>query len=199
MHKVLVHFDRNGFAYTIDRTNGVPLVAEKYDPTVNWATAINLKTGIPERDEKFSTSRGKEKHQRYLSSVGRRQGSAARSLFAKNGLVLCANQPFVHELRTSADLLRRRTALRRRYRRDVRCKPWRPAWQVHHWEPPKAKRHGKFLNAGRCGVVLLLPAVMSFSTALWTDGQKQWTPIMARCCGRRDCHPNRRLFQRFRT
>jgi lanthanide-dependent methanol dehydrogenase len=24
-HKVLVHFDRNGFAYTIDRTDGVPL------------------------------------------------------------------------------------------------------------------------------------------------------------------------------
>lgn len=58
MHKVLVHFDRNGFAYTIDRSNGVPLVAEKYEPTTNWATAINMKTGLPERDEKFSTSRG---------------------------------------------------------------------------------------------------------------------------------------------
>src|SRR5215207_3155892 len=32
----LVHFDRNGIAYTMDRVTGELLVAEKYDPTVNW-------------------------------------------------------------------------------------------------------------------------------------------------------------------
>ncbi|EHK56723.1 methanol/ethanol family PQQ-dependent dehydrogenase [Allomesorhizobium alhagi] len=37
---VLVHFDRNGFAYTLDRANGELLVAKKYDPTVNWATEV---------------------------------------------------------------------------------------------------------------------------------------------------------------
>src|SRR3546814_12840349 len=36
--QVLVHFDRNGFAYTLDRVTGELLVAEKYDPAVNWAT-----------------------------------------------------------------------------------------------------------------------------------------------------------------
>ena len=36
--KALVHFDRNGFGYTLDRTTGALLVAEKYDPAVNWAT-----------------------------------------------------------------------------------------------------------------------------------------------------------------
>jgi len=40
--KLLVHFDRNGFAYTMDRTNGELLVAEKYDPAVNWATKIDM-------------------------------------------------------------------------------------------------------------------------------------------------------------
>jgi PQQ-dependent dehydrogenase (methanol/ethanol family) len=40
--KTLVHFDRNGFAYTIDRVSGELLVAEKYDPTVNWATKVNM-------------------------------------------------------------------------------------------------------------------------------------------------------------
>ena len=30
--KLLTHFDRNGFGYTLDRTNGELLVAEKYDP-----------------------------------------------------------------------------------------------------------------------------------------------------------------------
>jgi PQQ-dependent dehydrogenase (methanol/ethanol family) len=41
-HNVLVHFDRNGFAYTIDRVTGIPLVAQKYDPAVNWSTGVDL-------------------------------------------------------------------------------------------------------------------------------------------------------------
>jgi len=41
-HNVLVHFDRNGFAYTVDRKTGIPLVAEKYDPAVNWSTGVDL-------------------------------------------------------------------------------------------------------------------------------------------------------------
>lgn len=41
-HNVLVHFDRNGFAYTLDRKTGIPLVADKYDPAVNWASSIDL-------------------------------------------------------------------------------------------------------------------------------------------------------------
>jgi PQQ-dependent dehydrogenase (methanol/ethanol family) len=41
-HNVLVHFDRNGFGYTVDRKSGLPLVAEKYDPAVNWSTGVDL-------------------------------------------------------------------------------------------------------------------------------------------------------------
>ena len=53
--KALVHFDRNGFAYTMDRVNGALLVAEKYDPAVNWATHIDMKTGYPQTQKQFST------------------------------------------------------------------------------------------------------------------------------------------------
>lgn len=49
------HFDRNGFGYTLDRTNGTLLVAEKMHPFVNWATSINLKTGVPVKDPKYAT------------------------------------------------------------------------------------------------------------------------------------------------
>ena len=42
MRKTLVHFDRNGFGYTLDRETGELLVAEKYDPAVNWATKIDM-------------------------------------------------------------------------------------------------------------------------------------------------------------
>ena len=40
--KLLTHFDRNGFGYTLDRDTGELLVAEKYDPAVNWATKIDM-------------------------------------------------------------------------------------------------------------------------------------------------------------
>jgi len=42
MRKVLVHFDRNGFGYTIDRTTGEPLVGKNLIPAVNWATKVDL-------------------------------------------------------------------------------------------------------------------------------------------------------------
>jgi len=55
MRKILVHFDRNGFGYTLDRENGELLVAEKYDPAVNWATHVDMKTGRPQVVAKYST------------------------------------------------------------------------------------------------------------------------------------------------
>jgi len=48
MRKLLVNFDRNGFAYTLDRETGELLVAEKYDPAVNWATHVEMD---PESDQ----------------------------------------------------------------------------------------------------------------------------------------------------
>ena len=50
----LVHFDRNGFAYTLNRETGALLVAQKYDPAVNWATKVDMKTGRPLVDKKYS-------------------------------------------------------------------------------------------------------------------------------------------------
>lgn len=54
--KALVHFDRNGFGYTLDRTNGALLVAEKYDPTVNWATHVDMNSGRPQVVSRYSTA-----------------------------------------------------------------------------------------------------------------------------------------------
>jgi PQQ-dependent dehydrogenase (methanol/ethanol family) len=54
-HKALVHFDRNGFGYTMDRESGALLVAEKYDPAVNWATHVDMKTGRPQVVPRYST------------------------------------------------------------------------------------------------------------------------------------------------
>ena len=53
--KLLAHFDRNGFGYTLDRTNGKVLVAQPYGP-VNWAKRVDLTTGVPEKDPKYGTT-----------------------------------------------------------------------------------------------------------------------------------------------
>lgn len=60
MRKTLVHFDRNGFAYTMDRVTGELLVAEKFDPAVNWATHVDMETGRPQVVAKYSTDQNGE-------------------------------------------------------------------------------------------------------------------------------------------
>jgi alcohol dehydrogenase (cytochrome c) len=61
-HDVLVHFDRNGLAYTMDRATGELLVAQKYDPTVNWTTGVEMDKskpnyGRPYVVDKYSTAK----------------------------------------------------------------------------------------------------------------------------------------------
>ena len=60
MTPALVHFDRNGFGYTMNRKTGELLVAEKYDPAVNWATGVDLKTGYPQKVLSKSTHKNGE-------------------------------------------------------------------------------------------------------------------------------------------
>ncbi|MDQ0505635.1 lanthanide-dependent methanol dehydrogenase XoxF5 [Xanthobacter agilis] len=62
---LLVHFDRNGFGYTLDRKTGELLVAEKYDPAVNWATKVDMDKSSPTYGRplvvsKYSTEAGGE-------------------------------------------------------------------------------------------------------------------------------------------
>ena len=42
MRPLLTHFDRNGLGYTLDRATGELLVAEKFDPVVNWTTGVDM-------------------------------------------------------------------------------------------------------------------------------------------------------------
>jgi PQQ-dependent dehydrogenase (methanol/ethanol family) len=49
----LVHFDRNGFAYVLDRRDGTLLRAHKF-VTVNWAERVDLKTGRPVKVKEYS-------------------------------------------------------------------------------------------------------------------------------------------------
>jgi PQQ-dependent dehydrogenase (methanol/ethanol family) len=45
--KLLTHFDRNGLGYTLDRGTGELLVAEKFDPKVNWTSGVDMNKSSP--------------------------------------------------------------------------------------------------------------------------------------------------------
>ncbi len=65
--KVVAHFDRNGFGYTVDRATGELLVAEKFDPAVNWATKVDMDKSSPTYGRplvvaKYSTDQNGEDH-----------------------------------------------------------------------------------------------------------------------------------------
>ncbi|MCF3948885.1 methanol/ethanol family PQQ-dependent dehydrogenase [Acidiphilium iwatense] len=55
----LVHFDRNGFSYVMNRETGAPIAIHKYDKSVNWATGINPKTHEPIVDPAKMTTANK--------------------------------------------------------------------------------------------------------------------------------------------
>ena len=71
MRKVLTHFDRNGFGYTLDRVTGELLVAELFDPAVNWTTGVDMDPnsetyGRPQVVAQYSTEQNGED----VNSVG---------------------------------------------------------------------------------------------------------------------------------
>jgi PQQ-dependent dehydrogenase (methanol/ethanol family) len=63
--KLLTHFDRNGLGYTLDRVTGELLVAEKFDPKVNWTSGVDMNKssptyGRPKVIDQYSTEKGGE-------------------------------------------------------------------------------------------------------------------------------------------
>ena len=47
LRKVVGHYGRNGFFYTLDRTNGEFIKAEQYVNDLNWTAGIDAETGLP--------------------------------------------------------------------------------------------------------------------------------------------------------
>ncbi len=43
----LVHFDRNGLAYVLNRATGALIAVHKYDPAVNWTTGVDMNPSSP--------------------------------------------------------------------------------------------------------------------------------------------------------
>ncbi len=65
--KLLTHFDRNGLGYTLDRVTGELLVADKFDPKVNWTSGVDMNKssptyGRPKVLDQYSTDKQGEDH-----------------------------------------------------------------------------------------------------------------------------------------
>jgi len=97
MRRVLVHFDKNGFGYTIDRATGELLVAEPY-VLVNWAKGVDLATGRPVVDSTKLTGASRGKIERICPSLegGKSPASPAAysprtGLFYLSTVNLCMN------------------------------------------------------------------------------------------------------------
>jgi len=52
--RMLMHFDRNGFAYLLDRASGELLSARKFDPSVDWASAVDPVSGRPRVERRLA-------------------------------------------------------------------------------------------------------------------------------------------------
>ena len=71
MRKVPVHFDRNTFAYTIDRETGQVLVAKPF-AYQNWSKGVDLKTGRPILDPAFEPKPGVKLHRVCPPDIGQK-------------------------------------------------------------------------------------------------------------------------------
>jgi len=92
--KTLVHFDRNGFAYVFDRTDGTLLRANKY-VTVNWAEKVDMKTGRPVKVAEHSPLKVGENTQACPSAMAARTSSRWRGS-ERSDQFLCTDQQLVH-------------------------------------------------------------------------------------------------------
>ena len=141
--KALVHFDRNGFGYTLDRDNGELLVAEKYDPVVNWASSVDMDKnsatyGRPQVVSQFSTEvQGEDVNVQGIcpAALGTKDQQPA-AFSPRDGAVLRADQPRLHGLRAVQGELHGGSGLCRRDAVDVS-------------RPEQPRRHGQLHRLGR--------------------------------------------------
>jgi lanthanide-dependent methanol dehydrogenase len=73
MRKLLIHPGRTGFVFVLDRETGELLAAQKFVGSTNWASGYDLKTGLPNVDEKKRTHQGTTTHDICPSSTGAKE------------------------------------------------------------------------------------------------------------------------------
>ena len=189
MRKVLVHFDRNGFGYTLDRVTGELLVAEKYDPSVNWATHVDMDTGRPSVVARYSTRwHGEDTNTTDVcpAALGSKdQQPAAFSpdtglFYVPTNHVCMDYEPFFVEYVAGQPYVGATLSMF-------------PAGRVMATAPttsatsspgtrPRVRSSGRFPSSSRYGVVRWRRVAALCSTGPWRDTSRRWMPPRARSC-----------------
>ena len=84
LRKVIVHFNKNGFAYILDRVTGELISANSFS-YANWATGVDLKTGLPAVNQALLTHQGVNTTGICPSAIGAKDWEYS-SFSAKTGL-----------------------------------------------------------------------------------------------------------------
>jgi len=95
--KVLVHFDRNGFAYVLDRADGTLLKAHKY-VTANWAEKVDMKTGKPVKVKEHSPFSVEQNTQVCPSAMGGKDQQPCALDPNEEGVAYCPTNNWCMEL-----------------------------------------------------------------------------------------------------
>ena len=179
--KVLVHPERNGYVYLMDRLTGEVLYARPF-AHITTSKGVDLETGrLIYNPEKAGA--GRPGHARDLPGLAGRQGLAAVGLLAADRAPLHPAQQPLPGRRADADQLHRRHALRRDGGAHVR-RAGRPSRRAHRLG---RRRRARGLDASRrtsrSGAAPRRPRATSCSTARWTAGSKRCTRRPASCSG----------------
>ena len=138
--KVLVHFDRNGFAYVLDRATGEALMAHPY--RANELVHGRGPNDWPPGGRAGQGDGAREEGDQHLPQPRGRKEPAAGGVLAEDRAVLRADDQPVHGLRGAAGDVHRRHTVHRRVGTGVR-RPGRVSRRVHG-----VRRHDRAKGVG---------------------------------------------------
>jgi len=161
--KLLLHADRNGFFYVLDRTNGQLLLAEKFIRRLTWASGIGADgrpVRIPERDLNCP-DHATNWHSTAFSPVTR--------LYYVQATEKCNVRPSPGSWKTE----RPRVDPATRYLRALNIETGNIVWEVPQAGPPDGKRDAGVL-ATAAGLVFYGDASGYFVAVDERDGKTLW-------------------------
>jgi len=181
--KTLVHFDRNGFAYVLDRTDGTLLRANKY-VTTNWAEKVDMKTGRPVKVPEHSPLKAGVNTQACPSAMGGKdQQPVAVDPSDPTNFYVPTNNWCMEDEPQERSHTQQGTVY---VFANVYMYPEKPGvtGKFKKFNVVTGKTEWKFPTSIRTGAVRWSPRRGWRSTAAWAATSVPLTGRRARCCGR---------------
>ena len=172
----LVHFDRNGLGYTLNRETGELLVAAKYDPAVNWTTGVDMNKSSPNYGRpnvvgEIRPGRGRRRRELIRASARRRWAARTSSRRPIRPIPSCSTcRPTMSAWTTSrsASPTPRGSPMSARRCRCIRRPGGTEHGQLHRvGRHARARSCGRIRSSSRYGPARSRPRAAWCSTARW--------------------------------